>query len=237
MASRLRAWRGEGRARFVTPTVLGGLAIAAAFLATGAGATGRTTPKFPTVPNCTRFLTRKVDLLLGTGHLYLVHGMSAGPDSNCTYYGVSAPTATKLATTSVPPTKIKYYPSLQISILTSTPALLVSQLALLHGITSDVERVARPVSAFAEEWLYSTTQIASDQPQCQPGILYDNWVGGPECNGEPALKKVGVLAWVRLSSSLGRIVLVGAAQQSPPGSLSISHVVALAEASVEGRLY
>ena len=97
--------------------------------------------------------------------------------------------------------------------------------------------MARPVSAFTEEWFYSTTQTGSDQPQCQPGILYDNWVGGPECKGEPALKKVGVLAWVRLSTALGRMVLVGAAQQSPPGSLSISHAVALAEASVEGRLY
>jgi len=64
-----------------------------------------------------------------------------------------------------------------------------------------------------------------------------NWLGGPECMGQPSLRQVNVLGYIRLSSGTGRLVLLNSGQQSPPGNLSISHMLALTEASVEGRLY
>lgn len=77
--------------------------------ATAAGNTGH---RFPT---CKAFSTTKVSHVVGVGKLYLVSTLARG--RNCTYYGVSKKRATELATTGVPYQKIKYYSSLNISVL------------------------------------------------------------------------------------------------------------------------
>jgi hypothetical protein len=206
-------------------------AVAAA-LPSGIGA-----KTLPTTPTCTLFSTSKISALLRTGRMYLDHTFHAGPDSDCTYYGVSAAQAAKLANDAVPYNQIKYYPSLMITIETTTPALLDVELDLLRK-GSTVERVARALKPFSEEWFSAGTKSGADMMPCaSSGILYDNWVGGPDCNGQPALKQVNVLGYIRMSAGRGRLVLLNAAQESPPGSLSISHMLALTEASVEGRLY
>jgi len=213
------------------------LALAGALWASIAGGTAvaKVTP-LPTTPTCTRFSTAKISTLLGTGRLYINHSFHAGQDSTCTYSGVTAAKANALVNDQVPYNQIKYYPSLMIAIQTTTPALLNVELGLL-GKGHPVQRVAGALKPFTEEWFSSGTETGADMMPCMTGILYNNWLGGPECMGQPALKQVNVLGWIRMSSSLGRLVVLNSAQQSPPGSLSISHMLALTEASVEGRLY
>ena len=61
-------------------------------------------------------------------------------------------------------------------------------------------------------------------------------MGPPECDGEPALKKVGVIAFIPTNGRDGRLVTVTAAQQAPR-SLSLSHILELAQQTVNGQLY
>ena len=55
--------------------------------------------------------------------------------------------------------------------------------------------------------------------------------------GEPALKKVGVIAFIPTGGKRGRLLSIAATQQAPPGSLSLSHVLELARKTVSGKLY
>jgi hypothetical protein len=219
--------------------VLGVIALVlsgAVFASMAADVAAKKVQTVPTTPTCTLFSTAKISALLTTGQMFLNHSFRAGPDSNCTYYGVTPAQASKLVGEEVPYNQIKYYPSLMISIQTTTPTLLDVELGLLRkGYT--VDRVARVLRPFSEEWFSSGTQSGANLMPCEPEIRYDNWVGGPECMGQPALKQVNVLGYIKLNASTGRMVVLNAAQQSPPGNLSISHMLALAEASVEGRLY
>lgn len=165
----------------------------------------------------------------------LVHGTS------CTYYGVDAAQAAKLATTGVLSTKIKYYPSLMIAVTPATKALFDLQLNLIRRTASQQKlefgTVAKRLRFTPDEYFYSGQLTGTDQPKCDPRILYDNWVGPPECNGEPALKKVGVIAFISTGGSRGRMLSITATQQAPPGSLSLSHILALARETVSGQLY
>ncbi len=223
-----------GRGRLFVVIVLALTGTLYASMASGAAAKKMRT--VPTTPICTGFSTAKISALLATGRMYLDHSFHAGPDSNCTYYGVTPAQASMLVNDGVPYNQIKYYPSLMISIQTTTPALLDVELGLLRK-GYQVERVARALKPFSEEWFSSGTESGANLMPCESEIRYDNWLGGPECMGQPALKQVNVLGYIKLNAGTGRMVLLNAAQQSPPGSLSISHMLALAEASVEGRLY
>src|ERR1700722_16288921 len=84
----------------------------------------------PAFPTCAKFATGKVSRLVGVGTLHLDHTLVHG--TSCTYYGVNAAQATKLATTGVPYTKIKYYPSLLIAVTPSTKSLFELQLNLIR---------------------------------------------------------------------------------------------------------
>jgi hypothetical protein len=190
----------------------------------------------PTYPNCAKFSTRKVSRLVGVGRLYLDH---AGPDGiSCTYYGVSAAQATKLASTGVAYTKIRYYPSLMISDVFAPKVgfdrllQLFKQTAQKEGL--DFGRVAKPLRFTSDEYFYSGVVTGADQPKCDPQIMYDNWVGPPDCDGEPALRKVGVIA---RDSVDGQALMIGASQQAPPGNLSLSHILELARETAGGQLY
>src|SRR5271167_251213 len=95
-----------GRTR-PTPPRRGPLPVAVALALAGAacvlgaalpgGAAAKKPPVLPTIPTCTLFSTAKISALLQTGRMYPVHSFRAGPDSNCTYYGVSAAQANTLA--------------------------------------------------------------------------------------------------------------------------------------------
>jgi hypothetical protein len=193
----------------------------------------------PTFPTCSAFSTSKVSRLVGVGKLHLdstlAHGIS------CTYYGVDATQAAKLATFGVPYTKIKYYPSLLISVTPATKSLFDLQLNLIKRTASQQNlqfgAVAQQLRFTREEYFYSGQITGSDQPKCDPQILYDNWVGPPDCDGEPALKKVGMIAFISTGGGGGRLLTITATQQAPPGSVSLSHILELARRTVDGQLY
>jgi hypothetical protein len=87
-----------------------------------------------------------------------------------------------------------------------------------------------------EEYFYAGQISGGNQMKCDPQIQYDNWVGPPECDGEPALKKVGVIAFIPTTGSHGRLLTITATQQGP-GTLSLSHILELARETVNGQLY
>jgi hypothetical protein len=149
------------------------------------GAAAKVVRTLPTTPTCTLFSTAKISAVLRTGRMYLVHSFHAGPDSNCTYYGVTRAQASALANDSVPYNQIKYYPSLMIAIETTTPALLDVELGLLRKGYA-VDRVAGVLKPFSEEWFSSGTMSGANMMPCQTsGALYSNWLGGPDCKGQP----------------------------------------------------
>jgi hypothetical protein len=199
-------------------------------------AAGKTHPTFPT---CGAFATGKVSHLVGVGKLHLDHTLAGG--TSCTYYGVSAAQATKLATTGVPYQQIKYYPSLMIAVTPATKVLFDLQLNL-EKQTATKEQLqfsaaAKRLRFTREEYFYSGQLTGTNQMPCDPQIEYDNWVGPPECDGEPALKTVGVIAFIPTGGSRGRLLTITATQQAPPGSLSLSHILELARETVTGQLY
>jgi hypothetical protein len=193
----------------------------------------------PAFPTCAAFSTSKVSSLVGVGRLHLDHTLVNG--TSCTYYGVNAAQADKLATTGVPYTMIKYYPALMIAVTPATKSLFGLQLNLIRRTASqeDLEfgAVARQLRFTPDEYFYSGTVTGADQPKCDKQILYDNWVGPPECDGEPALKKVGVIAFISTAGGGGRLLLVSGSQQTPPGRLSLSRMLELAKQTVGGQLY
>ncbi len=192
----------------------------------------------PTFPTCGSFRTAKLSRLLGVGKLFL--DSTQAHNTSCVYYGVDAARATKLATTSVPYTQISYYPSLMIAITPSRKSLFGLQLKLVKQTAAkqslEFAAVDKKLRFTPEEYFFAGQVSGDGEPRCDPQIGYDNWVGPPECEGEPALRKVGVLAFVPTGGGAGRLVSVTATRQAP-GALSLSHVLALAEQSVEGRLY
>jgi hypothetical protein len=189
-----------------------------------------------TYPNCSKFSTRKVSRLVGVGRLHLDHTLPDG--TACTYYGVNAAQANKLAMTMVPYTQITYYPSLMISDVYAPKVKFDLLLQLFKRTASneglDFGRVAKPLRFTSDEYFYSGVVTGSDQPKCDPQIMYDNWVGPPECDGEPGLRKVGVIA---RDSVDGQALMIGASQQAPPGNLSLSHILELARETAGGQLY
>ncbi len=193
----------------------------------------------PTFPTCRAFATAKVSHAVGIGKLYLDHTLVHG--TSCTYYGVDAAKATKLATTGVRYSKIKYYASLTIAVTPATKFLFGLQLKLEKQTASkqglEFDAVSKRLRFTRDEDFYTGVINGADEPKCDPQIEYDNWAGPPECEGEPALKKVGVIAFIPTSGSHGRLLSIAAAQQAPPGSLSLSHILELARKTVDGRLY
>ncbi len=201
-----------------------------------ASATGKTGHGFPT---CKAFSTTKVSHLLGVGKLYEVSTLAHG--RNCTYYGVSKKRASELATTGVPYQKIKYYSSLNISVLQTTRHLFDLQVSLLkrsaHEQGLEFDSVHPKLRFTRDEDFYSGTITSSGEERCDSKIEYDNWVGPPECVGEPALKKIGVIAFVATGGGAGRMVSVLATEEAPPGKLSLSHVLKLAAETDSGHLH
>lgn len=192
----------------------------------------------PTFPTCGAFSTSKVSRLVGVGTLHLDSTLVRG--TSCVYYGVSAAQATKLATMGVSYTKIRYYPSLMIAVTPATKLLFGLQLNLIKKTASmqglEFDAVNSKLRFTRDEYLYSGQISGGTQSKCDPQIQYDNWVGPPECDGEPALKKVGVIAFIPTTGSQGRLLTITATQQAP-GGLSLSRVLELARQTVGGELY
>jgi hypothetical protein len=192
----------------------------------------------PTFPTCGAFSTSKVSRLVGVGRLYL--DSTLANRTSCVYYGVTASRATKLATMGVSYTQITYYPSLMIAVTPATKVLFGLQLNLIKQTAStenlDFAAVDKKLRFTREEYFYAGQISGGNEMQCDPQILYDNWVGPPECDGEPALKKVGVIAFIPTTGSHGRLLTITATQQAP-GTLSLSHVLELARQTVNGQLY
>jgi hypothetical protein len=128
-----------------------------------------------------------------------------------------------------------------IAVTPVTKSLFDLQLNLIKRTVSqqqlDFGTVAKQLRFTRDEYFYSGQLTGADEPKCDPQIMYDNWVGPPECQGEPALKKVGVIAFISTGGSRGRMLSITATQQTPPGSLSLSHVLELARKTVDGQLY
>jgi hypothetical protein len=211
------------------------LSVAAVVGISAAGASGK--QKHPTSPTCADFSLHKVSHVLGIGtRMYLSHTLVHG--TSCTYAGVTNSRAKQLATDNVAWNKIKYYPSLLIDVQTTKKSLFDVQLNLLKMSFTTVDKTSRKDRwrIGSQEYFTSADVTGAKLPACNSGILYNNWLGPPECKGQPALFKVAVLAWIPLAHGKGRMVFLSAAAQS--GSpLHISHMLELAKESVTGQLY
>ncbi len=209
--------------------------VAAGALTVSVTAASGKVPKLPTTPTCARFSTRKVSTLLGVGRMYLVHALVNG--TSCSYYGVNAAQANALATRDVPYNQIKYVPSLMIAVQTTTKTLFDFQLGLLRKGSFVVDAVHPKLRLGSEEYFSSGKVTSTNLMPCESEILYNNWLGPPSCIGQPLLQEVAVLAWIPLSHGPGRMVYLSAAAQTPPGGLTISHMLELTSESVTGALY
>jgi len=191
-----------------------------------------------TFPTCGAFSTSKVSRLVGVGELHL--DSTLVNRTSCVYYGVTRARASQLATTAVPYTQIRYYPSLMIAVAPATKSLFGLQLRLVEqtASTEDLEfhAVSTTLRFTRDEYFYAGEISGAKEMKCDRQIKYDNWVGPPECDGEPALYKVGVIAFIPTIESEGRVLTITAAQQAP-GSLSLSHILELARQTVNGQLY
>lgn len=214
------------------------LAAVLVVLGLGLSASAAASPVHPTFPTCGAFSTARVSRLVGVGRLYLVSAIAHR--TSCTYYGVPAAQATKLASTGVSYTKIRYYPALMISVTPATSVLFGLQRRLVEQTAQkqhlEFAAVSRRLRFTREEDFYTGQVGGGDEPRCDPQLQYDNWVGPPDCDGEPALKKVGVIAYIPTAGHSGRLVSITATEQAP-GALSLSHVLELARRTVNGQLY
>jgi hypothetical protein len=214
------------------------LAVVLVVLGLGLSASAVAGKVLPTFPTCGAFSTSKVSRLVRVGKLYLsstlVHRTS------CIYYGVNRAQATNLATMGVSYTKIRYYPALMIAVTPATKFLFGLQLDLIKQTVSkdDLEFAAvnKKLRFTSDEYFYAGQIGGANQMKCDPQIQYDNWAGPPECDGEPALTKVGVIAFIPTNGNHGRLLTITATQQAP-GSLSLSHVLELARQTLTGQLY
>jgi hypothetical protein len=213
-------------AAFVVVLGLGGPALAVA------------SSSHPTFPTCAAFSRGKVSRLVAAGRLYLDSTMVDG--TSCIYYGVNAAQAAKLASTGVSYSKITYYPSLMIAVTPATKSLFDLQLNLIKRTANQQElefgSVAKRLRFTRDEYFYAGQISGGNEVKCDPQIQYDNWVGPPECGGEPTLKKVGVIAFIPTTGSHGRLLTITATEQAP-GTLSLSHILELARQTVNGQLY
>jgi hypothetical protein len=72
---------------------------------------------------------------------------------------------------------------------------------------------------------------SADTQPCDPMILYNNWVGPPDCNPQPSLEQVTVLVYHD-----GVLELIGAASQTPPTHLTEHNVETIAAGIFTGKL-
>ena len=193
-------------------------------------------PKLPAISNCAKFPVGKIGKLLGVGKMYLDHTLVHG--GQCTYYGVPAKTANEYPK-SVPYTQIKYIPALLISITDSTKVLYHYQELTLD---SEAEKKGFSVSGVDPKLgvgndarVYSGTIDASEFPDCEPEIEYNNWTGPPICSGEPSQQKVTVLAYQGASKGIGQLVMVAAAAQTPPEHLKLLRIEKIAKGAFTGQ--
>lgn len=214
------------------------LAVVLVALGLGLSASAVTAKVRPTFPTCGAFSTSKVSRLVGVGELHL--DSTLVNRTSCVYYGVTAARARKLATMGVSYTKITYYPSLMIAVTPATKFLFGLQLDLVKQTASnehlEFDAVNKKLRFTRDEYFYAGQISGANQIKCDPQILYDNWVGPPGCDGEPALRKVGVIAYIPTTGSDGRLLTITATQQAP-GTLSLSHILDLARQTVNGWLY
>jgi hypothetical protein len=170
--------------------------------------------------------------------MYLDHTLVHG--TSCTYEGLTASHAAELANKQVAYNQITYYPSLMIDIQTTTRTLFDIQKGLVFNskftIASTSPRDRWRIGT--EEYFSSGDVTGEKMPPCGPGtsILYNSWLGPPECMGQPSLHQIAVLAWIPLGGGLGRLVYLSAGAQSGR-PLSVGHMLELAKESVTGALY
>jgi hypothetical protein len=214
------------------------LAVVLAVFGLGLSASAVSGKVRPTFPTCGAFSASKVSRLVRVGKLYLDNTLANR--TSCVYYGVPPARATKLATTGVSYTKITYYPSLMITVTPATKTLFGLQLNLIKQTASKENlgfaAVHQKLRFTREEYFYAGQISGGNEMKCDPQIDYDNWVGPPECDGEPSLRKVGVIAFIPTTGSRGRLLTITATQQAP-GTLSLSHMLELARQTITGQLY
>jgi hypothetical protein len=196
-----------------------------------AGASGK--PKGLAPPKCTRLSVHKLAELVHQPKMYLDH---VGPlDAICIYYGVP-----KMVANEVPPSvasgKIKYHPSLMVSATRAPESFFASEQKLFAGQGLVPVRVNRKVGLGSHATAYHEVITSAEMPPCDPTILYNNWTGPPECNPQPSLEKVTVVAYQGPATGLGTVVVVSAAAQTPPTHLTELNVERIAKGVFTGKL-
>jgi hypothetical protein len=214
------------------------VAVSAILLCVPAGASAKH-PKLPGVPRCGSFSAKKVSDVLRSGRrMYLQHTLADG--TSCTYYGLTVKQADELTNTFVPYNQIIYYPSLLISAVETTGRLFNFQLRLLEkqGYERSYVLATDPWRIGSDELFFHGTQAGDKQQECtaNPMIMYDNWVGPPDCKGQPALDQVQVLAWIPKQRGSGLMILLSASNQEGH-PLSIGHMLDLAKKTTTGALH
>ena len=190
------------------------------------GASGKT--RGPSSPKCNRLSAHKLAKLVHQPKLYLDH--VSVRDLMCTYYGVPKKIANN-PPAAVPSNKIKYYPSLLISVVPGTQSGYEEQLALFEKQDLVPVPINRRFGLGKDARVFHQVITSTTLQPCDPMILYNNWVGPPGCNPQPSLEQVTVLAYHN-----GVLVLVGAASQTPPTHLTEHNVETIAAGVFTGRL-
>lgn len=214
------------------------LVVACAFMGVGdafSAGSALAGGKAPLAPSCTALPVSAITRLLGVGKLYRDSVMAKRDGSQCTYYGVPR----SAALPSAPASEIHYYASLHIATVRTPEVFYFYQEDVLdagagqQGLSAGGVDPTLKIGTEGRE--YHGVISSLGLPRCEAGIEYDNWVGPPQCWKQPALKKIGVLAYRGSSTGMGLMVEVVAAAQFP-SALSQRHVELLAKGVFEGRV-
>jgi hypothetical protein len=214
------------RGRRAVALALLAVALGAMLSFAATGASGKTSG--PSSPKCDRLSTRKLAKLVHQPKLYLDH--VSVRDLMCTYYGVPKKIADN-PPAAVAFNKIKYYPSLMISVLPGTQGEYDSQLALFKAQGLVPVPISRKFGLGRDARAFHQVITSAILQPCDPAILYNNWVGPPDCNPQPSLEQVTVLVYHD-----GLLVQVGAASQTPPTHLTEHNVETIAAGIFTGKL-
>lgn len=202
------------------------VALGATMALVATSASGRT--RGPFSPKCNRLSTRKLAKLVHQPKLYLDH--VSARDLMCTYYGVPKKIADN-PPAAVPSNKIKYYPSLLISVVPATRSEYEQQLALFEKQNLVPVPINRRFGLGKDARVFHQVITSTTLQPCDPMIVYNNWVGPPDCNPQPSLEQVTVLAYHD-----GLLEMIGAAAQTPPTHLTEHNIETIAAGMFTGKL-
>ena len=210
--------------------LVGGFAVSVA----GGVAAGKA-PARPSVPRCSSLSVKAISKLVGVGKLYLDHTRVHG--TSCDYYGWSQKQVDNPP--DVASNKIKYVPSLLISVIPATRTLYYDYANRLRE-EADNQRLhsvglSPKLGLGKEARFYYGVITDSKQPACSTGILENNWTGPAACRPQPGLEKVSVIAYRGSNNGLGLVVTVSAAQEYP-SHLQAPRLARLAKDALAGHI-